>query len=75
MAQVQGLLLSLFLFAIFYPVDTEILGGMVLVSIGQVLFNYYLMFTAWRVHRSLCKQCAMLGKPPPAFIFTPIWKR
>jgi hypothetical protein len=62
-------------FVVMYPKDAMMLPVYVLLRVGLVVLNCFLMLQAWRIHRQIRADFAKLGLPPPAFHFTPIWDR
>jgi hypothetical protein len=72
--QVTSYVVLVGLFVLF-PKDCILLLAMVPLWIKAVVLNYSLMLKAWMVHRQISKDFASMGLPPPAFKFTPIWKR
>jgi hypothetical protein len=62
------------LFALF-PEDFALAVAYATSYAKDLTLNYVLMFRAWRLHRQTVRDFASIGLPPPAFHFTPIWKR
>lgn len=62
-------------FVAFYPKDAMMLPVYVVLRVGLVALNCFLMLQAWRIHRQIRADFVKLGLPPPAFHFIPIWDR
>ena len=58
-----------------YPQDFLYAFDRAWVWLSVRILNYYLMFEAWKLYRTISLDRAKMGLPVTAFSFTPIWER
>jgi hypothetical protein len=70
-------LISLLLVAayLFCPDEFYFYAEKTILQIKVVALNYYLMASAFLMHRKISAEARRMGMPTPAFRFTPIWRR